>query len=58
MRETNATGPDRNTSDDLIDFPNYLPATPRISTKPGRVEWLLTRLFRQGERRAAVQHEN
>ena len=56
MRDTHATGSDRNVSDDSIDFENYLPATPRISTTPGPVEWFLTRLFDRGERRAAVQH--
>lgn len=58
MRDTHAPGSDRKTSDDSIDFANYLPATPRVSTTPGRVERFLTTLFRRGERRAAVRHEN
>jgi hypothetical protein len=57
MRDDRTTETQTTDSDDYPGFANYLPATPRLSASPGPVEWFLTRLFRQGERRAAQRAE-
>ncbi|WP_280535858.1 hypothetical protein [Halopenitus sp. POP-27] len=42
-----ASDGDASRTDESVPFEQYLPATPRLSTEPGRVERFLTRLFRR-----------